>query len=573
MTKSKAFNQSRQLTIDFTENTYCEANIFFRQLTVTNSADYKRNLRLVFFQDFHLYGDGVGDTGFYRQDIQAVIHYKKSVFFLLGLLYGEKKPRMDDFDISEKAAVSWEMPQHPIHQGEVTSSLAVNLDIEPGSSKEVTFYMVAADNLDNVCNLQTEFLQKGVGPHLKHTQMCQRGWLASVTTDLSPMPENIQELYKRSLLIIKTQVDKHGAIIAANDSDNINFNKDTYSYMWPRDGALVAKTMIKAGFAEFIKPFFTFCERVLFSEGCLLHKYNPDGTLGSSWHPWVVNGKQSLPIQEDETALVLDALWEYYQVTNDKEFIKKLYPTLIQPMGNFLSRYRYDNGLPKESYDLWEERRGIFTFTTSAVLSGLKAAQKLGQIVADKEFCQRCQLGFDPVLAIFTSAFYKSDPGYFRRGVSYESGEITYDDALDASVYGVFEFGVLAANDPMVVATMNKVKEWLWVKTDVGGVARYANDYYYQKSNDIDKVPGNPWFICTLWYAKWLIAKAKSKEDLNQALILINWVGDHALPSGVLSEQVHPLFGKPLSVSPLTWSHAEFVDTITNYCKKYKQLI
>src|SRR5947199_7129209 len=33
----------------------------------------------------------------------------------------------------------------------------------------------------------------------------------------------------------------------------------------------------------------------------------------------------------------------------------------------------------------------------------------------------------------------------------------------------------------------------------VGGVARYENDYYHRISNDIAAVPGNPWFICTLW--------------------------------------------------------------------------
>ena len=39
-----------------------------------------------------------------------------------------------------------------------------------------------------------------------------------------------------------------------------------------------------------------------------MHKYRPDKSLGSSWHPWVRNGKPELPIQEDETALVIYAL-------------------------------------------------------------------------------------------------------------------------------------------------------------------------------------------------------------------------------------------------------------------------
>ena len=37
---------------------------------------------------------------------------------------------------------------------------------------------------------------------------------------------------------------------------------------------------------------------------------------------------------------------------------------------------------------------------------------------------------------------------------------------------------------------------------------------------------------------------------------------DHALSSGVFSEQLNPNDGKPVSVAPLVWSHAEFINTV-----------
>jgi len=43
--------------------------------------------------------------------------------------------------------------------------------------------------------------------------------------------------------------------------------------------------------------------------------------------------------------------------------------------------------------------------------------------------------------------------------------------------------------------TMKAVESVLWVKTDVGEVARYQNDHYQQVSREVEKVPGNPWFI------------------------------------------------------------------------------
>lgn len=568
VTRSSAIKKGDSLSLSFNENVYCDQNIFYRKITLENNADNERTMRICFHHDFHLYGDGLGDTAFYSPVHDAIIHYKRSVYFLIGCCDSMNLSNLNDYNIGEDMEPGWNLNKNPISQGKVESIVCADIILPHGGAQSFCYYLCAGENLDEVFNLQKKFLRQGVDAHLNHNMECQKAWLKSIKPDISILPERLQNLYKRSLLILKTQIDLDGAILAANDSDNMQFNKDTYSYMWPRDGALVAIALIKAGFPEMTKPFFEFCRDVLYREGCLLHKYNPDKTLGSSWHPWVLNGEFSLPIQEDETALVLHALNIYYEVTQDSEFIKYLYPTLIKPMGDFLTIYRYKNGLPKESFDLWEERRGIFTFTTSAVLSGLIAAPKLGAVFRDEEFCESCNTGFEIIRKAMLEHLYIEDRGYFRRSVSFELGEMVYDDAIDSSAYGIFEFGVFDPYDEKVVKTMEKIRDSLWVKTEIGGIARYYDDYYHQKSQDLDKVPGNPWFICTLWYAKWVIKKARNKMELNEALEIINWAAQNSLSTGIMAEQLHPYTGEPLSVSPLTWSHAEFVDTITDYVVK-----
>src|SRR2546428_642537 len=77
-----------------------------------------------------------------------------------------------------------------------------------------------------------------------------------------------------------------------------------------------------------------------------------------------------------------------------------------------------------------------------------------------------------------------------------------------------------------------------------------------------DRVTGNSWFICTLWLAEYYIAKAECNADLSKALEILQWTADRALPSGVLAEQVNPLTGEELSVSPLTWSHSTFIAAV-----------
>jgi GH15 family glucan-1,4-alpha-glucosidase len=131
---------------------------------------------------------------------------------------------------------------------------------------------------------------------------------------------------------------------------------------------------------------------------------------------------------------------------------------------------------------------------------------------------------------------------------------------------------MFAPNAPEIISTMETLRERLWVQTDVGGVARYEDDRYHQVSEDVDKVPGNPWFICTLWLAQWHLARAENEGDLQPALELFDWVADHDLRSGVMAEQVHPYTNEPLSVSPLTWSHATLVLAVEEYLEKRANL-
>ena len=52
-----------------------------------------------------------------------------------------------------------------------------------------------------------------------------------------------------------------------------------------------------AGHGELSRNFFRFCANVIEEKGYFLHKYNPTGTLASSWHPWTLDGHKVLPIQ------------------------------------------------------------------------------------------------------------------------------------------------------------------------------------------------------------------------------------------------------------------------------------
>jgi acetolactate synthase-1/2/3 large subunit len=80
-------------------------------------------------------------------------------------------------------------------------------------------------------------------------------------------------------------------------------------------------------------------------------------------------------VQEDETALVLWALWRHFQRFRDVEFLKRHYRGLVIRAANWLVEYRDpESGLPLASWDLWEERRGMHAWTLAATWAGLRAA-------------------------------------------------------------------------------------------------------------------------------------------------------------------------------------------------------
>ena len=569
-------------------------DLYLRRITVHNEHDQARQVRLFFHHDLRISEHDVGDTAYYEPTRRALLHYKERRWFLMcagrGSLGTTDAPTTElvDFGINQFAtgtkgvggaegtwrdAENAQLGGNPIAQGSVDSTMGLHLEL-PAHGKGVVYYwIVVGRKFEEVTAVHRAVRSRGPETYLTRTADYWRLWVNKEQFDYNDLPEHLVDLFKRSLLVLRTQVNDKGAILAATDYDIAQFGRDTYAYMWPRDGALVAYGLDLAGYSGLTQRFFDFCHRVVTKEGFLLHKYNPDESLASSWHPWYEHGERQLPIQEDETGLVVWALWQHYVKFRDVEFIKPLYRGLIVRAADFMVEYRDpETGLPLASYDLWEERRGVLSFTVAAVHGGLTAAASFAKTFGQHDLARRYSQAAADMRRGADIYLWREDEGRFARMINRRAdGSWDVDRTVDASLAGLFQFGMYAADDPKIVATMEAVRERLWVKTDVGGVARYENDYYHQVSTDIAEVPGNPWFICTLWLADWYIAKAQNRADLEPALDILRWVARSALTSGVLAEQIHPHSGVPLSVSPLTWSHATYATTVLHYLDRLSE--
>ena len=557
-------------------------DLFLKEITVKDLKGQDRQVRLFFHHDFYISENEVGDTAYYDPATESVIHYKKHRWFLCNT--SGKKIGVEQWATGKKgvggAEGTWrdaedgELGNNGIAQGSVDSTIGTSLDVPARGEAKAHYWVLFGDCYESVAAMDKVVRQHTPHQFVPRNQNYWRLWVNPEHIDFQNLPPRVVDLFKRSLLVIRSQVDSGGAIIAANDHDIAQFARDTYSYMWPRDGALVAAAMSRAGYRDIAQRFFQFCADVIKEDGYLLHKYNPDKTLASSWHPWIRDGKPDLPIQEDETALVLWSMWQHFRKHRDVEFVRSLFEPLITRAADFMVRFRDpETKLPHPSHDLWEERYGVHLYTVASVIAGLHAAASFAQAFGEVEHHDRYEQAAKEIQEAMLLHMWNEKEGRFCRMATRKADGYELDMNIDAAMYAIFAFGALPASDPKVKATMSAIKDRLWVKTDVGGLARYENDYYHQVSQDIANVPGNPWFICTMWLAQYDIAGGHSPDAMRDAVNILDWVAEHALPSGVLAEQVHPFTNEPLSVSPLTWSHATLVWCVLDYLEKRRQLM
>jgi glucoamylase len=568
-----------------------EENVLVRRVRVQNLSEGPIRVRLFFHADVSAYGTEIGDTVFYDPKNAALVHYKGSRYFMLGCAtesalgvthFATGNKRRGLMEGTWRDAEDGALSGNPIAQGAVDSVTGVHLDLMPGGTSFAHYWVAAGRTYQEAERLHRLVTELGVDRLIQRNIDYWRHWISAADRDFGGLPAAVTDQFKRSLLILRTHVDHAGGVIAANDSDIRQFNADTYSYVWPRDGAVVSGVLDRAGFGGLSRRFLEFCaDRVasynysagiLSESGFLMHKYNPDGSVGSSWHPWIEDDVVQLPIQEDETALVVSAIWHHYVVHRDLEAARALYHPFVERAADFLLSFRDERtGLPRPSYDLWEERRGVFTFTAAAVAAGLLAAAALADLFQDGDRSNAYHKGAEEVKAALERHLYCPREGRFARGIVWERGVPRRDVTVDSSLLGPVFLGTHEAADPLMVSTARAVEECLWVPGPVGGLARYEGDRYHQVAAEPDR-PGNPWVVCTLWLAQYRIAAARDGAGLAKALDLLLWAAARALPSGVLPEQIHPGTGGALSVSPLTWSHATLVAAVLDYLERYAAL-
>ncbi len=576
----QAVHTRLKVTLESADAVHNEVNVFLRHFVLTNNDTKDREIKLFLAQQFRISESRRGDTAFYDPRVKAIVHYKGKVAFLVNAFVGDQQfvdYNIGLFGIEGKEgtyldATDGILERNPIEHGSVDSVLSLTAAIDPGESADMSYWIVAAETIPEVHALDAYVIKEESTRLIAATEAYWEAWLLKEDRDLSLLPKPLQRLFDRSLITMRVHADNHGGIIASSDTDMLHHGRDTYSYVWPRDAAVVALALDVGGYHDATKRLYEFISSCAEPAGYLMHKYRTDGVLGSSWHPWMQHGKPRLPIQEDETAAVIFMLWQHYEICRDLEFIEVLYNPFIEPAARFMCEYiEATTGLPQASFDLWEEKYGTSTYTASSVYGGLMAASRFAMMLGKDDDARTYQAVAQRLQTAIGSILFDAELGMFVKHVLHtEDGELRYDKTIDmSSFYGPILFEVFTIDDPKITLAYKTVEEKLRVHASSMGYVRYENDAYYRMQ---DAGTPNPWVITTLWMAQYHIRKATSLRDLKPALELLEWTASHATSGGVLAEQMHPHTRAHLSTAPLVWSHAEYVLTVDAYLKKITEL-
>jgi GH15 family glucan-1,4-alpha-glucosidase len=564
---TKATHHGLQVTLQFRDIVDAEFDVLLRKITITNNADEPRDIRLMLHQVFQISNSRAGDTAQYLPNEKAILNYKGRRTFLVRAENDQGEP-FDQFSIgiwgiegkegTYRDAEDGELSGNPVEHGNVDSVLRLCYHIPANQSAVAYYWFSAAKDKARAIEISDAIKKSGFEKRFDVTAHHWKEWLLPAAKVSESIPdENRRRHFKRSILLLKSHIDRRGAVIASLDTQMLNYARDAYAYCWPRDAVYAIWPLIRLGYTEEARSFFDFCHATMHAGGYLMHKYQADRALGSSWQSYIQNGVPELPIQEDETAAVVFLIGQYQQMNPHDEAVRQWYTDLVRPMANFLSTYvDHETKLPHASYDLWEMTFLVSTYTIAVTYAALLAAVRLAEAYGYSDDAIRWQSVADDMRVAAKSTLFNENENFFYRGFTLKDGTKTFDEKIDlSSFYGAFMFGLFDTSDDQIQRSYKTIRNTFWQGGAFPGIPRYKYDQY----NTVDPATyGNPWFITSFWLAQYFL----ETDEVKSADEILQWAEQIMLPSGVLSEQINPYNHKFVSVAPLTWSQAEYVSTV-----------
>ena len=211
-----------QDVVDFHENLY------LRRIEVHNHAGPERHgsairdVRLFFSHDFYVSGQDIGNSAYYEPERRVLMHYRGQRWFLINAakaMEHECSLGIDQWAVGVKDVSGLEgtwrdaedgaLSGNSVAQGSVDSTAALHLSVGNGSPAVGWYWIAVGDNFEEVARLNRAVRKKGPASLLERTRSYWSLWVNKEQEAFSCVPDPLVQLYKRSLLVLRTQIDNY----------------------------------------------------------------------------------------------------------------------------------------------------------------------------------------------------------------------------------------------------------------------------------------------------------------------------------------------------------------------------
>ncbi|AHC51535.1 glycoside hydrolase [Sulfolobus acidocaldarius SUSAZ] len=345
-------------------------------------------------------------------------------------------------------------------------------------------------------------------------------------------PTIYENAFYRSLSVILGLIYKPSGGIIASPTTSIpeivgdERNWD-YRYVWVRDSSYAIEALVKANLITHARRALDFLTNLLDpSSKSFDHPfYSVDGTPPPAeenldWLSGFMNSKPVrignaayLQIQMDIEGAYMNALYEYYKRTLDKDYVSSIF-WAVEAISDWVS-----SSWRGESTDIWEER-GISRHYTHTKLMSWVALDRASKLAKD--------LGYNKLSEEWKSRANEIKIDILSNGVKDSHHFVRYygGDEIDAALLTLPLYDFIPATDSLFMNTLKKIEEEL----------RVADGLYLRYKKDFMGLAKNPFTLVTTWMARVYIRLKEFDRArwLLETLIMCNQdlglIGEHVDP-------------------------------------------
>lgn len=506
-----------------------------RIFEVTNNSEGSIDATVLYYNDFDIAETPLGDACYYDENTDSIISYKRAYWFAFGSdrhssahQCGVHEEGSDAFMDAKDGRLSGNSLALFAGTKGVNSCLEWDIGkLRPSSKEQLTLYMCFANNKQKVLEILDASRRDSIAELVNNVNRYCQDWLRK--SRAIGVQDEWNDLLRRSLLTIRTLVSQDlGGIVAAPTME------PDYRYVWSRDGTYVAYALDRCGYADDAEGFYRWCKEAQEPDGGWYQRYHVEKTPGPSWGE-----------QEDQCATILWGMGHHYHLTRDDEFLTEMWPTVRKGVDHLLNNRDRETGLIGPTFDLWEEKKALHTYTNAAGSAALRESSKIASVLGYDALSVSWLEESKALQKSIMSNLWDEADGRFLKSIN------PRDSSIDTALLGLsYPFSVIDADDPRLLSTSRQIQNAYTYASE--GLGRYPGDLYHG---------GNPWFITTLWMALYQCQLL----NYDKARVLIDWCAKHVDELKLFSEQIQKDSGEPISASPLAWSHAMFILSLLDY--------